>query len=89
MTPELLQPLHTAILWAHHCPDPLLWDEAVRRFEAIDRALVALPGEARGDVEDALFRMLPVDWPLWVECCRRDAAAEPRPPPAAPVWGAA
>lgn len=70
MTPELFKPLHNAIIWAQCCADPLLWQEALQRFDAIDRALESLAGSERLDLEERLFRMLPSDWPLWLETCR-------------------
>lgn len=73
MTPTLLLPLHNALIGAQLHSDPLLWDEALRRFDMFDQALQELPGEVRVDLEERVFRMLPSDWPLWRECCRRPA----------------
>jgi hypothetical protein len=75
MTPDLFKPLHNAIIWAQQCADPLLWREAVHRFDALDRALGTLPSGERIDMEETLFRMLPSDWPLWMESCRQSVAA--------------
>jgi len=75
MTPEIFLPLHNAIIWAQQCADPLLWHEAVRRFDAIDRMLGFVDGEERVALEERLFDLLPSDWPLWQETCRRSSPA--------------
>ena len=71
MTPDIFKPLHNAIIWAQHCADPLIWSEAVRRFDAADRALGGLSSRERLDLEERLYHMLPSDWPLWMESCRQ------------------
>lgn len=79
MTPTLLLPLHNAIIGAHRHPDPLLWGEALHRFDVLDQALQELSDQARMDLEELAFRILPSDWPLWQECCRRPADPEGEP----------
>ena len=70
MTPGLLEPLRHTILSAQRHADPALQALAVRRFQALDAALPDLPGPLRGLLERDIYRMLPSDWPLWVENCR-------------------
>jgi hypothetical protein len=78
MTPDIFKPLHTALIWAQRCADPLLWSEAVRRFDLLDRRLGELPCRERLALEERLFRMLPSDWPLWLESCRQPTATPGR-----------
>jgi hypothetical protein len=70
MTPGLLEPLRHAILCAQQFPDPALHRLAVRRFLRANRLLRQEPPVARMRLEDDLYRMLPSDWPLWVEAAR-------------------
>jgi hypothetical protein len=70
MTPGLLEPLRHAILCAQQFPDPALHRLAVRRFLRANRRLRQEPPVARMRLEDDLYRMLPSDWPLWVEAAR-------------------
>ena len=66
----LLQPLHQAILGAQFTRDPFVWHEAARRFLALDSQLRYLPLPERTQIESSLYRMLPTDWPLWMESYR-------------------
>jgi len=61
MTPDIFKPLHNAIIWAQHCADPLIWREAMRRFDAADRALGGLPCRERLHLEERLYGMLPTE----------------------------
>jgi hypothetical protein len=70
MTPGLLEPLRHAILCAQQFPDPVLHRLAVRRFLRANRRLRREPPVARMLLEEDLYRMLPSDWPLWVEAAR-------------------
>jgi hypothetical protein len=70
MTPGLLEPLRHAILSAQQFPDPVLHRLAVRRFLRANRRLREQPPVARMRLEEDLYRMLPSDWPLWVEAAR-------------------
>ena len=70
MTPGLLEPLRHAILCAQQFPDPALHRLAVRRFLRANRRLRREPLGTRVRLEEDLYRMLPSDWPLWVETCR-------------------
>ncbi len=70
MTPGLLEPLRHAILCAQQFPDPVLHRLAVRRFLRANRRLREQPLVARMRLEEDLYRMLPSDWPLWVEAAR-------------------
>ena len=70
MTPGLLEPLRHAILCAQQFPDPALHRLAVRRFLRANRRLREQPSHARDRLEEDLYRMLPSDWPLWVEASR-------------------
>ena len=70
MTPSLLQPLLNAIIGAHLSDDPALWSEASRRFLALDDQMDTLPLLEREVLEHRLYRMLPSDWPLWMESSR-------------------
>lgn len=70
MTPGLLDPLRHAILCAQQFPDPALHRLAVRRFYRANRRLREEPPVARMRLEEDLYRMLPSDWPLWVEAAR-------------------
>ena len=78
MTPDIFKPLHNAIIWAQHCADPLIWREAMRRFDAADRALGGLPCRDRLHLEERLYGMLPSDWPLWMESCHQSMSAMQR-----------
>ena len=49
---------------------PALHRLAVRRFLRANRRLRQEPPVARMRLEDDLYRMLPSDWPLWVEASR-------------------
>lgn len=70
MTPGLLDPLRHAILCAQQFPDPALHKLAVRRFHRANRRLRRESPLARLLLEEDLYRMLPSDWPLWVEASR-------------------
>ncbi|MBK6286344.1 MAG: hypothetical protein IPJ33_11360 [Gammaproteobacteria bacterium] len=70
MTPEVLQPLHNVIIWASHCADPIVWQEAARRYVVVDQEIGLRDANERQALEESVFRMLPSDWPLWMESCR-------------------
>lgn len=70
MTPEVLQPLHNVIIWASHCADPIVWQEAARRYVVVDQEIGLRAADERRALEESVFRMLPSDWPLWMESCR-------------------
>lgn len=70
MTPAIFQPLHNAIIWAHHSADPIVWEEASRRFQQIEEQVTQQELAERAQLEEQLYRLLPSDWPLWMECCR-------------------
>jgi len=71
MTPSLLQSLENSIISAQHFPDPIVWAEAARRFDVLDREIGKLTESERAGVHERLYRLLPSDWPLWMELCRR------------------
>lgn len=70
MTPPLLQSLENSIISAQHFPDPIVWAEAARRFEVLDREIGNLAESERVRLQERLYRLLPSDWPLWMELCR-------------------
>ncbi len=70
MTPEVLQPLHNVIIWARHSADPSVWQEAARRYVLVDQEIGLCEAHERAALEESVFRMLPSDWPLWMESCR-------------------
>jgi hypothetical protein len=47
---------------------------ALARYEVACRAIDALPARQRAERQQQLYRMLPSDWPLWVERHRRGPA---------------
>lgn len=80
MTPEVLQPLHNAIIWARHSADPIVWQEVARRYVLVDQEIGLCEAQERAALEDSVFRMLPSEWPLWMESCRSPNAGFTRPP---------
>lgn len=70
MTPEVLLPLHNVIIWARHSADPIVWQEAARRYVLVDQEIGSREAHERAALEESVFSMLPSDWPLWMESCR-------------------
>jgi hypothetical protein len=70
MTPAILEPLQNVIIWAQHSADPIIWQEAARRYVAADREIGRCAEDERRALEESIFHMLPSEWPLWMESCR-------------------
>ena len=65
MSLALLEPLRHTLIAAQLRPDPALRRLALARYDQAWRSIDRLP--EREDLHERLYRMLPSDWPLWVE----------------------
>ena len=75
MTLVLLQSLANAIASASESRDPLVCNEATSRFHNLQRHIRSLQAQERALFEERLYRMLPSEWPLWMECCPETLAS--------------
>jgi hypothetical protein len=77
MPHALLESLRNALIAAHYSDEPALRRLALSRYDAAWRAISRGDRDAQPELHARLYRMLPSDWPLWVECYRRAPATVP------------
>jgi len=70
LTYQPIEDFRSCVIAASLMPDMALIAEASKRYDAAERSLSLAPDDQREQLAEELYRLLPSDWPLWMEQCR-------------------
>ncbi len=70
MLEQYLDNLKTTIQWAHYRDDLDVLSLARTRMDQLQAFVQTLPPADQARVQQRIERVLPMEWPLWMEACR-------------------